>query len=227
MDFEEKDEEYSNKQNKKIPVFHTNKYRQAKARAIELIKEKKYGLSEADFWILMNEGKGGNMYYTTLIISHNGCLKINDNLKDKFAPKSVEIIQNGYNNELIFKYCNDDQGIFEVGEVSAKNCKNEYPYAMALKRCFDRVVLKLSKLAFDGILSDSEAEDEKKTIDEEDVKNELISQTKIEALEKAIKKYKMPKEVVDIVLSNYEYKELKDIQEKNYMNVVNDLSLNK
>lgn len=227
MDFEENEEEYSNKQGKRIPVIQTNKYKQAKAKAIELIKDKQYGLTTADFWKLMNESKDGKMYYTSLIISHNGCLKINDSLADKFKPESVEIIQIGYNDELVFKYCNSEQGIFEVGEVSSKNCKNEYPYAMALKRCFDRVVLKLSKLAFDGILSDSEAEDEKQVIDENEVKNEKISETKVNALERAIKKYKMSKEIVDIILSNYEYKELKDIEEKNYMNIVNDLSINK
>ena len=39
------------------------------------------------------------------------------------------------------------------------NCQNDYPYAMAYKRLFDRVVLKLSKLAYSGIYSDSESEE--------------------------------------------------------------------
>ena len=227
MDFEEKEEEWSAKQGKNIPVYITNKYKEAKKKAIELIQEKKYGLTQADFWILMNETKNGKMQYTTLILSHNGCLKINDNLENKFEPKSVEIIQDGYKNELVFKYCNSEQGIFEVGEVSATNCKNDYPYAMALKRCFDRVVLKLSKLAYSGIMSDSEGEDTAKENEEENNKNNTISDTKVSALEKAIKKYKISNEIVGVILSNYEYKELNEIKEKDYMNIVNDLALNK
>lgn len=227
MEFEEKQMEWSSKQQKEVQVILSNKYKEAKKKAIDLIKNKEYGLCEADFWILKNETKEGKIMYTTLILSHNGCLKINDSLESKFKPSAVEIIQNGYKNELVFRYCDEEQGIFEVGEVSEKNCKNEYPYAMALKRCFDRVVLKLSKLAYVGIMSDSEAEDSSKENEEKDMANEVISKTKVEALEKAIKKYKMTNEVVGLILSNYEYKEIAEIKEKDYMNVVNDLSLNK
>ena len=227
MDFDEKEFEWSAKQGKDIAVVINNKYKEAKKKAIELITEGKYGLTEADFWILMNETKKGTMMYTTLILSHNGCLKINDKLETKFNPDAVTIIENGYKSELVFTYRDKEQGIFEVGEVSEKNCKNEYPYAMALKRCFDRVVLKLSKLAFSGIMSDSEAEDSKKEDEEKNIENDSISETKVNALEKAIKKYKISDAIVDVILSNYEYKELKEIKEKDYMKVVNDLSLNK
>lgn len=227
MEFEEKQFEWSTKQGKEIPVILSNKYKEAKKKAIELIKDAKYGLTEADFWILMNETKQGQMLYTTLILSHNGCLKINDKLENKFNPDAVTIIENGYKSELVFTYRDKEQGIFEVGEVSEKNCKNEYPYAMALKRCFDRVVLKLSKLAFSGIMSDSEAEDSKKEDEEKNIENDSISETKVNALEKAIKKYKISDAIVDVILSNYEYKTLKEIKEKDYMKVVNDLSLNK
>ena len=70
-----------------------------------------------------------------------------------------------YNDSLIFTYNSsngseeDKQKIFEVGEVSSKNCTNDYPYAMALKRCMDRVILKNSQLAYNGVYSDSEAEE--------------------------------------------------------------------
>lgn len=227
MDFDEKQTEWSVKQGKEIPVILSSKYKEAKQKATELIKEKEYGLTEADFWILMNETKQGKMMYTTLILTHNGCLKINDTLKDKFNPDAVTIIENGYKGELVFKYQDKEQGIFEVGEVSEKNCKNEYPYAMALKRCFDRVVLKLSKLAFSGIMSDSEAEDTTKQTEEKDIANECISERKVKALKDAIKKYKMSNKIVGVILSNYEYSTIEEIQEKNYMKVVNDLSLNK
>ena len=227
MDFDEKQTEWSAKQGKEIPVVISNKYKEAKKKAIELIESNKYGLTEADFWILMNETKIGKMMYTTLILSHNGCLKINDNLSSKFNPDEVEIIENGYKGELVFKYQDKEQGIFEVGEVSEKNCKNDYPYAMALKRCFDRVVLKLSKLAFSGIMSDSEAEDTNKQEEEKDIANEKIDEIKKTALEKAIKKYKISDEIVGIILSNYNYSILEDIQVKNYKAICDDLSLNK
>ena len=165
--FNEKEKE------KGMQVEQTQKYIQARQKAIELINSGKYGLTEADFWILKNKN-GDKMNYTGLIISHNGCLKINDNLddKDKFRPMCVEIDKNGYANSLVFIYCCPDQKIFEIGEVSNKNLLNNYPYAMALKRLFDRVVLKISKLAFDGIYSVSESdefkeENERKVTDEQ------------------------------------------------------------
>lgn len=157
--FGEKDKEYSVKHNGEIPVWQSPKYQEAKAKAIEIINSKKYGLSEADFWILMNTTKSGKMAYTSLIISHNGCLKINDNLDDKFKPECVTLDKDGYNESLVYTYMNAEQGIYEVGEVAKGNCQNAYPYAMAFKRLFDRVVLKLSKLAYSGIMSDSESEE--------------------------------------------------------------------
>lgn len=157
--FGEKPTEYSQKHGGEIPVWQSPKYKAAKEKAIEIIESKKYGLTEADFWILMNTTKSGKMMYSGLIISHNGCLKINDNLPSKFDADSVTKEENGYNNSLVYTYRNKEQGIYEVGEVSNTNCKNDYPYAMALKRLFDRVVLKLSKLAYNGIYSDSESEE--------------------------------------------------------------------
>ena len=119
MEFEEKQMEWSSKQQKEVQIILSNKYKEAKKKAIDLIKNKEYGLCEADFWILKNETKEGKIMYTTLILSHNGCLKINDSLESKFKPSAVEIIQNGYKNELIFRYCDEEQGIFEVGEDMA------------------------------------------------------------------------------------------------------------
>lgn len=161
--FGEKETEYSTKTGGQVPVVLTAKYKAAKAKAIELIDKGNYKLSDADFWILMNSSKNGTeMYYSGLIISHNGCLKINDALNSKFCPSSVTVDKLGFNNSLTYTYSNDEQGIYEVGEVSTKNCKNEYPYAMAFKRLFDRVVLKLSKIAYDGIYSESESDEFKK-----------------------------------------------------------------
>lgn len=157
--FNEKEKEYSKKQGKEIPVWKTPKYEQSKKKAIDLIENGDYGLCEGDFWILMNETKTGKMQYTGLIISHNACLKINDKLVDKFKPSAVSVDKEGFNNSLVYTYCNDKQGIYEVGECNNSNCKNEYIYAMAYKRLFDRVVLKLSKIAYEGIYSEVEAEE--------------------------------------------------------------------
>ena len=187
--FGEKTEEYSAKDSKMLPVWQSPKYLTAKKKVIEMLESEQYKdvLEESDFWILMNRTKSGKMAYTGLIISHNGCLKINDTLPEelKFNPKCIRYYSNNedygitYNDSLIFEYDSsrleeDKQKIFEIGEVSSKNCTNDYPYAMALKRCMDRVILKNSKLAYSGVYSDSEAEEFKEP-DEEPIKVESIS----------------------------------------------------
>ena len=159
MNFGEKQQEFSVKQQKDIPVWQSPKYLEAKKKAVEIIESNKYGVTEADFWILMNETKDGKMAYTSLILSHNGCLKINSHLETPFDPECVSVDKDGYNNSLVYTYCNKSQGIYEVGEISKENCKNAYPYAMAFKRLYDRVVLKLSKLAFSGIMSEAESDE--------------------------------------------------------------------
>lgn len=164
--FGEKTSEYSPKAGGEVPVWQSPKYMEAKAKAIEILDSGKYDLQASDFWILMNATKSGKMAYTGLILSHNGCLKINDALDRKFDPACVTLDKSGYRDSLVYTYCNPVQGIYEVGEVSAANCKNEYPYAMAFKRLFDRVVLKLSKLAYAGIYSDSESDEFSQQIDE-------------------------------------------------------------
>lgn len=80
--FNEKKTEYSLKSRQDIPVIQSAKYLASRAKAIKAIQERPY-LNEADFWILMNETKTGKMMYTGLIISHNACLKINDNMPEK------------------------------------------------------------------------------------------------------------------------------------------------
>ena len=229
--FGEKKEENIN--GKKIPVeFHTPKYKEAKNKATELLNSDKYKgvLEPSDFWILVNTyANKTKAMYSGLIISHDGCLKINDVLEDKlkFKPECMGLDKEGYNNSLVYSYICPEQGLYEVGEVSKDNCKNDYPYAMALKRCFDRVVLKLSKLAYSGIMSDSEAEDTQKENQEQDLANEKIDNTKIKALNKAIKAYDISKEIVGIILSNYSYSKIEDIELKNYKSICDDLSLKK
>ena len=178
-DFGEKEKEWSAKENTEVPVWQSDKYKAAKAKAIEVIESNKYGLLDSDFWILMNATKSKKMAYTGLIISHNGCLKINDCMEEKlkFKPECVTFEPHGFNDSLVFHYCCPEQGLYEVGEVSSKNCKNDYPYAMALKRCFDRVVLKLCKLAYAGVYSDSEADEFKEQIEAPAPQGEAVPQT--------------------------------------------------
>lgn len=179
--FGEKKTEYNAKLGKEVEVWQSPKYLEAKKKAIEALESEAYKnvLSESDFWILMNGTKSGKMAYTGLIISHNGCLKINDALPadKRFKPSCMSLDKDGYNGSLIYSYSNDDQGIYEVGEVSAKNCTNAYPYAMALKRCMDRVILKNSRLAYSGIYSDSEAEEFKNEPKEESKAPAKVSKT--------------------------------------------------
>lgn len=151
------------------PVWQTPKYLEAKKKVIETLESEKYKdvLSESDFWILVNTyANKTKAMYSGLIISHNGCLKINDTLENKVDPKCFSIDKEGFNNSLVYTYCDDE--VYENGEVSKSNCKNDYPYAMAYKRCFDRVVLKKCKLAYAGIYSDSEAEEFKEQPKEEE-----------------------------------------------------------
>lgn len=168
---------------KTLPVeFITPKYKEARNKAIELLESDKYKgiLETSDFWILVNTyANKTKVMYSGLIISHDGCLKINDVLDEelKFKPECMTLDKEGYNGSLVFTYNCPEQGIYEVGEVSKDNCKNDYPYAMALKRCMDRVILKNSKIAYSGIYSDSEADEFTKRIDE-DVVEEKPKSTK-------------------------------------------------
>lgn len=224
MSFNEKDVEYSSKRGGEIPVWKSPKYEEAKKKAIELIKSKKYDLDEGDFWILMNETKTGKMQYSGLIISHNGCLKINDKLENKFRTDCIELDKQGYRNSLVYTYRDED--VFEVGEVSADNCKNAYPYAMALKRCFDRVVLKKCKLAYAGVYSDSEADEFSKVdLDDEkldDEKPKKITKTQAEALAKSIVNNQIAQDQVELILEKYDYKRIEDILVNDYMNIVKE-----
>jgi len=152
-----------------LEVWQTPKYLQSKKKAIELIEDGKYLLDEGDFWILKNKG-GSKLCYTGLIISHNGCLKINDKEppEKQFKPSCVSFVRDEGDKSKVMQYINDEQGVFEFGEISPSNCKNDYPYAMVLKRLMDRVILKNSKVGFFGIYSDSESDDFKEKIEEKE-----------------------------------------------------------
>lgn len=227
--FNEKTEEYSSKSKCKLPVIQSSKYQEAKKKALELIDGKKFDLAEGDFWILMNETKNGQMMYTGLIISHNGCLKINDKIEEKlkFKPSCMTLDKEGYRNSLVYTYVNDEQGIYEVGEVSADNCKNAYPYAMALKRCMDRVILKNCKLAYSGVYSDSEA-DEFAGKNDDDVSkvDRKIDKVQLKALEGVLEDYCSKTEGADLkalkenLLNKYGLKKFEDVTENVYVEIL-------
>jgi len=187
--FGEKIEEYNPKADNgkggkgaSVPVWQSPKYIESKKKAVELIESEKYGLQTSDFWILMNATKSGKMMYSGLIISHTGCLKINDQLeeKDKFSPSSVNFVKDAAEKSKVMSYINESQGIYEFGEISPNSCKNEYPYAMVLKRLMDRVILKNSKIGFAGIYSEAESSEfkdndpESKTVNENNSKQKAI-----------------------------------------------------
>lgn len=159
--------EYNSKARANTKTWESPKFLEGKKKAIELIDKTEYGLTEADFWILKTYS-AKTVTYAGLIISHNGCLKINDKLaaEAKFVPSCVSWVRNGA-GDLVLQYLNDKQGLLEFGEASIKNCTNAYPFAMVLKRLQDRVILKNSKIAFSGIMSEVESEEFKRPEREE------------------------------------------------------------
>ena len=126
----------------------TAKYQTSRAKAVEMIESGKFGLEDTDFWILQNRSKSGAVVFSGLIISHSGCLKINDHLPKEsrvrcscFQRSIVE--SKTFGEMIVYDYMDDE--ICEVGEVSAANCRNAYPLSMAYKRCFDRPVSRQNK----------------------------------------------------------------------------------
>ncbi len=69
----------------------------------------------------------------------------------------VHLLTNPANKEVVIQVTGrlGDRQEWSIGEVSAKNCRNEYPFAMAEKRAKDRVILKLL-----GVAGDTYSEDE-------------------------------------------------------------------
>lgn len=229
--FNENLREYSAKQGKEIEVFQSPKYVEARKKAKEIIDSGKYDLSESDFWILMNETKSGKMMYSGLIISHNGCLKINDRLEDKlkFNPECVQIDKEGFGNSLVYTYVNKEQGLYEVGEVSKENCKNSYPYAMALKRCFDRVVLKNCRLAYAGVYSDAEADEFQEQLKEVKKEEKMVGDVEINILMALFKSYEektkkcSAEDLKKHTLETYKIKDLSGLKMKEYVDILNKL----
>lgn len=216
-DFGEKEKENIN--GVECPVWQTPKYLEAKKKVIETLESEKYKgvLSTSDFWILINTyANKTKAMYSGLIISHNGCLKINDILEKKVDPSKFSIDKEGFNNSLVYTYCDDE--VYEVGEVSKNNCRNDYPYAMAYKRCFDRVVLKKCKLAYAGIYSDSEAEEFKEKPDDtkQQGENKLLTKVQLKTLQEIIKALPEAKAFYNNILNTYKITDLSQLTPNQY-----------
>lgn len=173
--FEEKNTETERFGPNELKVFKNAKFVESRKKAVELIESGLYGLDDGDFWVLKRPNKDKTyMVYSGLIISHSGCQKINQELpkEERFDQKYCSSpIEFSYNDKvgMIMEYRDERDGLYEIGEISTGNLKGEYPYAMLLKRTFDRVVLVKSKIRFSGILSESEIDKES---DAEDVFDE-------------------------------------------------------
>ena len=136
-------------------VVMTEKYDEARLSVCRMIENTQYGLLDSDFWILKRQNSTGNMEYNGLIITHAGCQKIGRHLA--IDPRGFRRIENGYSNSLVYEYIDDNT--YQVGEVNSGNCSYPWPYAMAYKRCYDRVVLEKARLAEFGIFSESESDE--------------------------------------------------------------------
>lgn len=149
----------------------SKKYAETKKKATEIINDGKYGLTENDFWTLkqyINGAKENVCLYNGLIISHNGCKKINDKLAKPYNAKFVSEIKpftfiKKVKSELkeikgFYREYNEEE-ISTIAEISSENVLNDYPMSMLNKRLFDRTVLDKSKLSFMGIMSEAEIDD--------------------------------------------------------------------
>ncbi len=185
-DFGEKPQEYV--KSKAYPTYESLKYKEAKKKVIEMLDSGSYkGLKDSHFWILMHLNESSaKVSYDGLIISHDGMKIINDNLP---AEKQVKAgcfsmpIMSEYEKDCMYMYYQDEETI-EFGEISVKNCKNAYPYAMLFKRTYDRVVKDKAKMY--GIYSEEEADEFSRKIDEPEQPKEVKPQPKAQPAAKQV-----------------------------------------
>ena len=92
----------------------------------------------------------------TPVVLHKALEKIAAKQGIQFdAP--VHLLSNPASKEVVIQVTGrlGDRQEWSIGEVSAKNCRNDYPFAMAEKRAKDRVILKLL-----GVAGDTYSEEE-------------------------------------------------------------------
>lgn len=158
---------------KEMKVFLSPKYESSKEAAIKLLEsDAGKTLTTNDFWIQKNQSKNGEwLIYSALIITHDALMKINATLSEdkrfdqRFCSDPVPF-EYGGKKGLYMTYRDERDGMFEIGEITTDSCKNDYPFAMLLKRTFDRVVKRKANLF--GIYSD--AEDFSPVEEDEDIK---------------------------------------------------------
>ena len=146
---------------KEVRVIFSTKYETSKAAVLKLLEsEAGKGLSESDFWIQKNKTKTGDyLVYSALIITHDALMKINATLSpdsrfnQEYCSDPIPFEYNGKKG-LYMTYRDKRDGMFEIGEITTDSCKNDYPFAMLLKRTFDRVVKRKANLF--GIYSDAD-----------------------------------------------------------------------
>ncbi len=101
----------------------------------------------------------------TPVVLHKALEKIAAKQGIQFdAP--VHLLSNPASKEVVIQVTGrlGDRQEWSIGEVSAKNCRNDYPFAMAEKRAKDRVILKLLGVAGDTY-SEEEADEFKDSIE--------------------------------------------------------------
>ena len=101
----------------------------------------------------------------TPVVLHKALEKIAAKQGIQFdAP--VHLLSNPASKEVVIQVTGrlGDRQEWSIGEVSAKNCRNDYPFAMAEKRAKDRVILKLLGVAGDTY-SEEEADEFKESIE--------------------------------------------------------------
>ena len=92
----------------------------------------------------------------TPVVLHKALEKIAANKGIQFdAP--VHLLSNPASKEVVIQVTGrlGDRQEWSIGEVSSRNCRNDYPFAMAEKRAKDRVILKLL-----GVAGDTYSEEE-------------------------------------------------------------------
>ena len=92
----------------------------------------------------------------TPVVLHKALEKIAAKQGIQFdAP--VHLLSNPASKEVVIQVTGrlGERQEWSIGEVSAKNCRNDYPFAMAEKRAKDRVILKLL-----GVAGDTYSEEE-------------------------------------------------------------------
>ena len=147
-----------------FPVQYEAKYHTARVATCKMIEESTCGLMDEDFYIQKKRTPAGSVIYSGLVISHAGCQKLAQALPDnnRVKPACFRRSENVFGGSLIYEYI--DETTYQVGEVSSMNCNHPWPYAMAFKRCFDRVVLEKTALSAAGVHSVEESEDFSKDI---------------------------------------------------------------